>query len=338
MEVVSEPDLRSPKEAEEYLRKLRSILQYLDVSTGNMEEGSFRCDANISIRAEDSSRLGPKVEVKNMNSFRAVYQAMDYEAKRQRKALSEGKKLTQETRGWVEEKGKTVAQRSKEYAHDYRYFPEPDLPPLMLSREWVEEIKEKLPELPEDRRGRFMREYELSLYDASQLTSTKAMADYEEGFIKAKGLKDVPVPERAKLGSNWLLGEVSRIMNANYLTFDEYREKVNPEKLAQLVVFSHVENRINIATAKTVHEEMFNTGKSAEEIIKERGLSQISETGELEAAIADVINSNEQAVSDYKAGKEAALKFLVGQVMRATKGRANPVMAGDMLQKKLEEG
>jgi aspartyl-tRNA(Asn)/glutamyl-tRNA(Gln) amidotransferase subunit B len=337
MEVVGEPDLRSPKEAEEYLRKLRSILQYLGVSTGNMEEGSFRCDANISIRAEDSAKLGPKVEVKNMNSFRAVYQAMDYEARRQRRAFSEGKKLTQETRGWVEEKGKTVSQRSKEYAHDYRYFPEPDLPPLSISREWVEEIKAELPELPEDRRDRFMREYGLPLYDASLLTNTKAMADSGEDLIKAKELEDVPVPERAKLVSNWLLGEVSRIMNANNIIMEEYRKKVSQEKLAQLFSFI-TKNIINTATAKMVHEEMFNTGKTAEEIIKERGLSQISDTGELEAAIVNVINSNAQAVSDYKAGKETALKFLVGQVMRATKGRANPVMAGDMLQKKLEEG
>ena len=337
MEIVGEPDLRSPEEARQYLVKLRSILQYLGVSTGNMEEGSFRCDANISIRAEGSSKLGPKVEVKNMNSFRAVYQAMDYEAGRQRKAFSEGKKLAQETRGWVEERGKTVAQRSKEYAHDYRYFPEPDLPPLSISRDWVEEIKARLPELPEDRRDRFMTEYGLPLYDASLLISSKAMADSGEDFIKTKELEDIPVSERAKLASNWLLGEVSRIMNANNITIEEYRKKISPEKLAQLVIFN-TKNIINTATAKTVHEDMFNTGKSAEEIIRERGLSQISDSGELEATIIDVINSNAQAVSDYKAGKDTALKFLVGQVMRATKGRANPVLAGELLQKKLDEG
>ena len=337
MEIVGEPDLRSPEEARQYLVKLRSILQYLGVSTGNMEEGSFRCDANISIRAEGSSKLGPKVEVKNMNSFRAVYQAMDYEAGRQRKAFSEGKKLAQETRGWVEERGKTVAQRSKEYAHDYRYFPEPDLPPLSISRDWVEEIKTKLPELPEDRRERFMTEYGLPLYDASLLTSSKAMADSGEDFIKTKELEDIPVSERAKLASNWLLGEVSRIMNANNITIEEYRKKISPEKLAQLVIFN-TKNIINTATAKTVHEDMFNTGKSAEEIIRERGLSQISDSGELEATIIDVINSNAQAVSDYKTGKDTALKFLVGQVMRATRGRANPVLAGELLQKKLDEG
>ncbi|MBL7127068.1 MAG: Asp-tRNA(Asn)/Glu-tRNA(Gln) amidotransferase GatCAB subunit B, partial [Dehalococcoidales bacterium] len=232
---------------------------------------------------------------------------------------------------------KTVAQRSKEYAHDYRYFPEPDLPPLSISREWVEEIKTKIPELPEDRRDRFMAEYGLPLYDASELTKTKDMADSGEDFIKTKELEDIPVSERAKLASNWLLGEVSRIMNANNITIEEYRKKISPEKLAQLVILN-TKNIINTATAKTVHEEMFNTGKSADDIIKERGLSQISDTGELEATIVDVINSNAQAVSDYKAGKDTALKFLVGQVMRTTKGRANPVLAGELLKKKLDEG
>jgi len=337
MEIVGEPDLRSPKEAEEYLRKLRGILQYLGVSTGNMEEGSFRCDANISIRSEGSAELGPKVEVKNMNSFRAVYLAMEYEAKRQRKAFSEGKKLVQETRGWVEEKGKTVAQRSKEYAHDYRYFPEPDLPPLAISRERVEEIKARLPELPEDRRDRFMKEYGLSLYDASLLTGTKAMADYEEDFIKAKEPKDIPVSERAKLGSNWLLGEISRIMNDNNIEIDDFKRKVEPAQAARIAALSS-EGVVNASTAKSVLDLMFQTGKKADEIIQERGLSQISDTGELEDAIVDVINSNTQAVSDYRSGKETALKFLVGQVMRATKGRANPALAGELLQKKLGEG
>ena len=336
MEIVGEPDLRSPEEARQYLVKLRSILQYLGVSTGNMEEGSFRCDANISIRAEGSSKLGPKVEVKNMNSFRAVYQAMDYEAGRQRKAFSEGKKLAQETRGWVEERGKTVAQRSKEYAHDYRYFPEPDLPPLSISRDWVEEIKARLPELPEDRRDRFMTEYGLPLYDASLLISSKAMADYFEDATKTDAYQKLPSDKAAKEVSNWLLGQASHIMNAANTDIEGFRKMISPEQLCQLVALIP-EGSISSTSAKPVLEEMFNTGKSAEKIISERGLSQISDTGELEAAIADVLNSNAQAVSDYKAGKETALKFLVGQVMRSTKGRANPVLAGDLLKKKLDE-
>ncbi|MBM4448491.1 MAG: Asp-tRNA(Asn)/Glu-tRNA(Gln) amidotransferase subunit GatB [Chloroflexi bacterium] len=333
MEIVGEPDLRSPKEAEEYLKKLRSILQYLGVSTGNMEEGSFRCDANISVKPEGSPSTTPKVEVKNMNSFRAVFQAMDYEARRQRKAFSEGKKLTQETRGWVDEKGKTVAQRSKEYAHDYRYFPEPDLPPLSISREWVAEIRAKIPELPEDRRDRFMKEYGLPLYDADLLTSNKAMADYFESYMKEAPHKWSP-KESAKELANWLLGEFLRLLNAQNLEIKDSR--MTAKKFWLLIDFVD-RGVISRTSAKAVFEDMFNTGKTAEEIIKERGLSQISDTGELEATIADVINSNVQAVSDYRAGKETALKFLVGQVMRATKGRANPVLAGELLQKKLAQ-
>jgi aspartyl-tRNA(Asn)/glutamyl-tRNA(Gln) amidotransferase subunit B len=329
MEIVGEPDLRSPEEARQYLIKLRTILQYLGVSTGNMEEGSFRCDANISLRPEGSDKFTAKVEVKNMNSFKAVYLAMEYEAQRQRKAADEGKKLVQETRGWVEDKGKTVSQRSKEYAHDYRYFPEPDLPPLAIGRDWVEDIRKKLPELPEARRDRFMVEYDLPLYDASLLTGTKAMAEYfEECTAVNKGVSPKEV-------SNWLLGEASRIVNANNIDIDEFRKRVDPEKLSGLILSSH--GTINIATAKSVLEDMFQSGKSAGEIIEERGLSQISDTQELEKIVAEVINSNVQPVADYKAGKETALKFLVGQVMKATKGRANPQLVNEVLRRKLAE-
>ena len=335
MEIVGEPDLRSPKEAEEYLRKLRGILQYLGVSTGNMEEGSFRCDANISIRSTGSAELGPKVEVKNMNSFRAVYLAMEYEAKRQRKAVSEGKKLAQETRGWVEEKGKTVTQRSKEYAHDYRYFPEPDLPPLSISREWVAEIKAKLPELSEDRRDRFMKEYGLSLYDASLLTSSKLTAEYFEACME-RPPQSLEPKKHAKHVANWIIGEFSHWLAVTNTDEKDMESKINPVALFDLVQLTS-QGIITGVSAKAVFEEMFKAGKGAQDIIEERGLSQISDTGELEAAIVDVINSNTQAVSDYKSGKETALKFLVGQVMRATKGRANPALAGELLQKKLGE-
>jgi aspartyl-tRNA(Asn)/glutamyl-tRNA(Gln) amidotransferase subunit B len=337
MEIVGEPDLRSPEEARQYLIKLRSILQYLGVSTANMEEGSFRCDANISIRPEKSTDFLAKVEVKNMNSFKAVYLALEYEAKRQRKIAEEGKKLTQETRGWVEEKGITVAQRSKEYAHDYRYFPEPDLPPLVFSREWVEKIRSKLPELPEARRDRFVTEYGLPPYDANLLTSSKAMADYFEDYIKTGEPRALPLTERAKLGSNWLLGEVSRIMNDKNIDIDEFRKKVSPERLPP--VLSNVHSAaINIAQGKYVLEEMFNTGKPADEIIAQRGLSQISDTEAIEQEVMAAIKNNAQAVADYRAGKKQSLKFLVGQVMRATKGRANPTLVNELLEKKLEEG
>jgi len=330
MEVVGEPDLRSPEEARQYLIKLRSILQYLGVSTGNMEEGSFRCDANISIRPEGSSESMAKAEVKNMNSFRAVYQALDYEAKRQRKAAAEGKRLIQETRGWVEAKSKTVSQRSKEYAHDYRYFPEPDLPPLIVSREWVEEIRAKLPELPEARRNRFVAEYGLPLYDANLLTGSRAMADYFEDCLKVS--KEVSSKEI----SNWLLGEVSRILNANNIDINEFREKVSPEQIRDLIMYASY--RISTATAKAVLDEMFKTGKTALVVIKEHDLSQISNTQELEKIAIEVINSNAQPVADFKAGKAQALKFLVGQVMKATKGRANPQLVNEVLEKKLAKG
>ncbi len=341
MEIVGEPDLRSPEEARQYLIKLRSILQYLGVSTGNMEEGSFRCDANISVRSENGLESATKVEVKNMNSFKAVYRALEYEASRQRKVLVDGERLVQETRGWVEEAGKTVSQRSKEYAHDYRYFPEPDLPPLMLSREWVEEIRSKLPELPEARRDRFVAEYELPLYDANLLTSSKAMADYEEEFVEkfAKIVKpdSMPKAEKAKLGSNWLLGEVSRITNANNIDITEFRKKVSPERLVKLTDLIS-RGDVSGTTAKPVLEEMFKTGKDSTDIIRERGLSQISDAEELEKEVVAVIKGNNQAVADYKAGKAPALKFLVGQVMRVTEGRANPTVVNELLKQKLEEG
>jgi aspartyl-tRNA(Asn)/glutamyl-tRNA(Gln) amidotransferase subunit B len=327
MEIVGEPDLRSPEEARQYLIKLRSILQYLGVSTGNMEEGSFRCDANISVRPVGSPEFGAKVEVKNLNSFKAVYLAMEYEAKRQRKAAAEGKRLVQETRGWVEDRGRTVSQRSKEYAHDYRYFPEPDLPPLVISLEWVEAVREKIPELPEARRDRFIKEYGLPLYDADLLISSKSLAEYFEATAStAVASKEV---------ANWLLGEASHIMNENNIDIHDFKEKVSPSSLSDLIVRSH--NEINTASAKTVLVEMFNTGKSAAEIVKERGLSQITDTAELEKIVAEVINSNVRPVADYRAGKQEALKFLVGQVMKATRGRANPKLANDMLKQKLAE-
>ena len=330
MEVVGEPDLRSPEEARQYLIKLRSILQYTGVSTGNMEEGSFRCDANISIRPEGSSELLAKVEIKNMNSFKAVYLALEYEARRQRKAVAEGKRPVQETRGWVEAKGKTVSQRSKEYAHDYRYFPEPDLPPLVINREWVEEIKAKLPEMPEARRDRFMAEYGLPIYDANLLTMSKAMADYFEDCQK---VNDKVSPKEA---SNWLLGEVSRIMNANNIDIDDFEKRVSAINLSGLIFSS--QHAINAATAKSVLEEMFKTSTDSGEIIARQGLGQISDTPEIENTVAEVINSNPKPLADFNAGKETALKFLIGQVMKATKGRANPALVNEVLKKKLTEG
>ena len=326
MEIVSEPEISSPEGARDYLIKLRTILRYLGVSTGNMEEGSFRCDANISIRPRGSKELLAKIEVKNMNSFKAVYQAMEYEARRQRRVLEEGGELVQETRGWVDEKGITVSQRSKEYADDYRYFPEPDLPPLVFNRAWVEGIRVKLPELPEARRERFMAQYDLPLYDANILTGSKAMADYFENCLKLMG------HSKAKLVSNWLLGDFSRLLNATNTEIET--TKITPEHLAEM--FSLVDKAtISGPTAKAVFEEMFYSGKRASAVVAEKKLSQISDAAEIREVVKKVIASNTKAVSDYKAGKQQALTFITGQVMRATRGRANPSLAREILIQEL---
>jgi aspartyl-tRNA(Asn)/glutamyl-tRNA(Gln) amidotransferase subunit B len=326
MEVVSEPEISSPGEARDYLIKLHNILRYLGVSTGNMEEGSFRCDANISIRPSNSKKLLPKAEVKNMNSFKAVYQAMEYEARRQRNVLEEGGKLVQETRGWIDETGITVTQRTKEYADDYRYFPEPDLPPMVVGRDWINEIRARLPELPEARRDRFMTQYSLSLYDANVLTSSKAMADYFENCVK---LMD---SSKAKAVSNWLSGDFSRLLNATNTEVENV--KISPKHLAEMLDL--VDNAtISGPTAKAVLEEMFRTGKRANEIVTEKKLSQISDVGEIREVVKRVMASNSEAVADYASGKQQALTFIVGQVMKATRGRANPGVVREIIIQEL---
>ena len=327
MEVVSRPDMRSPEEARGYLMKLRTILQYLGVSTGNMEEGSFRCDANISLRPKGSSTLLPKVEVKNMNSFRAVYLALEYEAKRQKQLLEQSEQPVQETRGWVDEKGITVLQRSKEYAHDYRYFPEPDLPPMVFTPQWIEEIRRKLPELPEARRERFMAQYGLSPYDAGLLTASRAMADYFEAGVGAD-------KARAKKVSNWLLGEMSRLLNA---TGKEVQDcPVRPSQLVELLDLVE-KGTLSGPAAKAVFEEMFHTGRDPGPILQEKGLAQISEEDSLAGTVREVLAANPQAVADYKKGKAQAIAFLLGQVMRQSRG-ANPTVVRQLLEKELATG
>jgi aspartyl-tRNA(Asn)/glutamyl-tRNA(Gln) amidotransferase subunit B len=326
MEVVSEPEISSPEEARDYLIKLHNILRYLGVSTANMEEGSFRCDANISIRPSNNKNLLPKVEVKNMNSFKAVYQALEYEARRQRNVLEEGGELVQETRGWIDETGITVTQRTKEYADDYRYFPEPDLPPLVWDRAWIEEIRARLPELPEVRRDRFMTQYGLSLYDANVLTSSKAMADYFENCVK---LMD---SSKAKAVSNWLLGDFSRLLNATNTEIEN--AKISPKHLAEMLDL--VDNgAISGPAAKIVLEEMFRTGQRASEIIAEKKLSQISDVGEIREVVKQVIANNSGAVADYASGKQQALTFIIGQVMKTTRGRANPGVVREIIIQEL---
>ncbi len=333
MEIVGEPDLRSPEAARRYLVKLRSILQYLGVSSGNMEEGSFRCDANVSLRRRGAAELGAKVEVKNMNSFRSVFRALEYEVERQRHRLEGGERIHQETRGWVEEKGLTVSQRSKEFAHDYRYFPEPDLPPLLLSRAWIEELRSRLPELPDVRRRRFEEEYGLAAYDAVQLTLARAVADYFEAAVEFLQAQDRPERQRrAKAVANWLLGDLTRLLNASGQEIALC--SVSPEALAELVGLVE-SGRVGGPAAKEVLAEMYASGRRPGEVVEERGLSLVSDVSELDGMVAQVLEENAVAVSDYRGGKTQALTFLVGQVMRLTRGRAKPEVVRDILAQRL---
>jgi aspartyl-tRNA(Asn)/glutamyl-tRNA(Gln) amidotransferase subunit B len=334
MEIVGEPDLSTSEEARLYLIKLRTILQYLGVSTGNMEEGSFRCDANISIRPVGSTKYLTKIEVKNMNSFKAVYRALEYEADRQRQVVEKGDKLVQETRGWVEEKGITVSQRSKEYAHDYRYFPEPDLPPLVFGKSWVEEVGTRLPELPDAMRERFMSRYGLPQYDTDLLLDSRTLASYFENCVSilTEHSDSSDLQKQAKTVSNWLLGDYSKMLNATNTRIENAR--ASPKHLADMINLIG-KGAISGPAAKAVFEEMFQTGKTATAIVAEKGLSQISDDTEIENAIEQVIAKNAQAVADYKSGKHQSFGFLIGQVMKATKGRANPGLANKILLEKL---
>lgn len=335
MEIVGEPDIRSAEEARQYLTKLRSILQYLGVSTGNMEEGSFRCDANVSIRPKGSTNLPDhKVEVKNMNSFRAVYRALLFEVERQAQVLDSGGRVVRETRGWNEAKGAALSQRSKEQAHDYRYFPEPDLPPLHLDREWVSLIKARMPELPDARRERYMTEYALSDYDARLLTNSKAMADFFETTVKLKPGADAKA--RAKAVANWVLGEMSRLLNAENIEIEDPKVKMRPEHVSEVVEL--VESKtINQVVAKEVFEAAFKTGKGPAQLVKEQGKTQISSADEMTPLIEQAVAAHPQAVKDYMSGKETAVKFLVGQVMKSSKGRANPNVVQDLLKERLDK-
>ncbi len=333
MEIVGEPDLRSPEGARRYLVKLRSILQYLGVSTGNMEEGSFRCDANVSLRPCGAAQLGAKVEVKNMNSFRSVFRALEYEVERQRHRLERGERIHQETRGWVEETGVTVSQRSKEFAHDYRYFPEPDLPPLLLSRAWIDEIQSRLPELPDVRRRRFEEEYGLAGYDAGQLSLARNVADYFEAVVRALGAEDGKERQRrAKAVANWILGDLARLLNAGGQEIAHC--PVPPEALAELVGLVE-SGRVGGPAAKEVLAEMYTSGRRPEAVVEERGLSQVSDVAALDGIVAGVLEENAVAVSDYRGGKTQAMTFLVGQVMRLSRGRAKPEVVREILVRRL---
>ena len=335
METVSEPDIRSPEEARQYLTNLRAILQYLGVSTGNMEDGSFRCDANVSIRPAGSTELFTRTEVKNMNSLRAVYRALEYEVERQTRVVEEGGRVVQETRGWVEERGVTVSQRTKEFAHDYRYFPEPDLPPLSVSREWVEDIRARLPELPGARRDRLVNEYGLTAYDAGLLTASKTTADYFEESLSAGESKPAALPARAKAIANWMMGDMAGLLNASGIGLED--AMITPQGLLDFteLVDSGV---ISGPAAKTVFEEMFRSGRGARIIAEEQGLTRLNDDAQLTEAVEEVIRGNAQAVQDYLGGKETAIKFLLGQVMKQTRGRADPASVSRLLEESLKAG
>lgn len=325
LEIVGEPELRSGEEARAYLEKLRAVLQYLGVSDCRLEEGSMRCDANISVRPVGSTTLGTKTEIKNINSFSGVQKGIEYEAVRQAQILDEGGTIQQATRGWEEAKGITVLQRIKEGDSDYRYFPEPDLIPIEVAPAYIEEVRGELPEMPDARRKRFMEELGLPEYDANLLTLEKQTADYFEAVVRDGA--------DAKTASNWMLGEFAKKLNEEGLRADQ--APVQPDRLAELLGLI-AKGTISGKIAKTVLPEMWFSGKTAAAVVKEKGLVQITDTGALEEIVKKIIAANPQSVADYRAGKKKAIGFLVGQIMKETKGRANPGAVNELLTKNLQ--
>jgi aspartyl-tRNA(Asn)/glutamyl-tRNA(Gln) amidotransferase subunit B len=327
LEIVSEPDMRSAKEAVAYMKKIHSLVRYLEICDGNMQEGSFRCDANVSVRPKGQEKFGTRAELKNINSFRNVERAINYEIERQIDVLESGGEVIQETRLYDADKNETRAMRSKEEANDYRYFPDPDLLPLIIDEETINEIKATLPELPNEKRDRFVNELGLSLYDASVLTSSRELATYFESLLAATGGKD------PKQCANWVIGDVSGALNKANLDISE--SPVSAEQLASVL------NRINDNTisgkiAKTVFEALWaGEGKDADEIIESKGLKQVTDTGAIEAMVDEVLANNPDQVQQYRDGKEQLIGFFVGQIMKASKGKANPAQVNELLQKKL---
>ena len=324
IEIVSEPDMRSPEEAADYLKRLHEILVYLEICDGNMEEGSFRCDANVSIRPKGQKEFGTRAELKNMNSFRNVQRALEYEVKRQQYLVENGQKIVQETRLWDDAQGVTNPMRSKEEAHDYRYFPDPDLVPVMVDEIWIARIREELPELPLVKRERFVREYQIPAYDAGVLTADKALALYYEDVVKLCG--------KPKQVSNWVMGDVLRFLN------EEKRDirqcPISAKSLADMITLIE-EGAISGKMAKDVIDDMYKTGKPPKDIIKEKGLVQITDEGELILTISAIIEASPNQLKDYRSGKEKLFGFFVGQVMKATQGKANPQLVNDLLKKML---
>jgi aspartyl-tRNA(Asn)/glutamyl-tRNA(Gln) amidotransferase subunit B len=325
VEIVSEPDIRSPEEAKAYLEKLKAILQYTGVSDVRMEQGSLRCDANVSIRPVGQKEFGTKTELKNMNSFRNVQAALEYEVERQKQVVLSGGTIVQETRRWDETNRKTVTMRSKEEAHDYRYFPDPDLVRMQISEEWIEAVRATIPELPDARQARYVNEYGLPQSDAGVITMSKETADFFDETVKTGA--------DPKAAANWLMVELLGYLNANNLTLADV--KITPHGLGEMIKL--IENgTISSKIAKTVFKEMVETGKEPKQIVEEKGLVQISDEGALRQIVQDVVSANPQAVADYKAGNEKAVAFFVGQVMKQTRGKANPPMVNKLLLEVLQ--
>jgi aspartyl-tRNA(Asn)/glutamyl-tRNA(Gln) amidotransferase subunit B len=327
MEIVSEPDMRSPQEAVAYMKKLRAVLRHIGVCDGNMEQGSLRCDANVSVRPEGQESLGVKVEVKNINSFRFVERALDYEIKRQIKVLKEGGTLVQETRLWDAHRGVTISMRTKEEAHDYRYFPEPDLVPIKVDKKWVEEIRASLPELPDAMRERFMSRYGLSGQDADLLTAERAWADWFEEAVRLGG--------QPKAVANWMMGDLMRLLNETNTPLEEC--PLTPGRLVEMLALIE-QGTISGKIAKTVFEEMFRTGRDAGAVVKEKGLVQITDEEAITKAVEEVLVASPGEVERFKAGEEKLMGFFVGQVMKLTRGKANPKVVNELLRKRLKEG
>ena len=334
METVSRPELRSPEEAAAYLRAFRAVLIFLGVCDGNMEEGSLRCDANISLRPRGSTELGTKVEIKNLNSFRNVQRALEFEERRQAEALDKGERIVQETRLWEADRGYTRSMRSKEFAHDYRYFPEPDLVPLQIGRRWVDEIRAGLPELPRAWRQRVVAQYGLPPYDAQVLTQSRALVDYYEAALRewapASGAGDRP-----KILSNWIMSELLRVLPGD----DERAIQGSPIPPRHLVgLLRLIENStISGKIAKDVFQKMFVSGDEAQTIVERDGLTQVADEGALGQVIDSVVAANPKAIEDYRRGKKEAKGALVGQVMKATRGKANPALVNRLLEDKLSQ-
>jgi aspartyl-tRNA(Asn)/glutamyl-tRNA(Gln) amidotransferase subunit B len=324
IEIVSEPDLRSPEEAGAYLRQLRAIVRYLGICDGNLEEGSFRCDANVSIRPFGNRRFGTRTELKNLNSFKHVEKALQYEIMRQTETLRDGGRVTQETRLWDPDRNRSTSMRGKEEAHDYRYFPDPDLLPLTIDTAWIERVRQELPELPEAKRDRFVADYGLPAYDADLLTTDRELADYFETCLETFS--------NPKPVSNWIMGPLLGLLNTAGKSIDA--SPVSPENLGRLLQLVE-EGVISGKIAKTVFDEMAMSGHAPDRIVKERGLVQVSDVSHIETAVEKVMAENAAEVQAYRAGKTKLLGFFVGQVMRETKGKANPQVVNEVLKSKL---